>query len=785
MSNYNFAPTLDGLNNIDGNNINSNTLITDYLTVNLGSSVPTADPSSNNNTIASTAYVTNAISNTSSNYVDLTSQQTITGEKTFSNTNTKITGNTVTNSIQSPDPTTNINIGTQLTTGDINLGTTFIGPSMGVALNWGTSSNTGQLSLNGGSFNLNSSGVYTQRSGPTFGMNMADNQTSGIFNMAHKSDRTGAININTGGTSTAPLNISSGTTVNAPIIIGSASSTTQTATHNAITTFTKIPQCSITALNPYDLVNKDYVDNKDFVTLTGPSQTITGEKVYTNTNLFLNDNGTNSNNGFLAFQDSAGDGAGMYYNNDDTDGVGGLRIVSSKYGFAFSSTTGAGEHCDFLSEDINFRAVEACIFSEFAIPPPTGGQKNQIKRGAIYDKSSSLLNPVITFQNGQATDIGVTFNALNVFVPIGNTCNMVRVSIPFNLLACSTFGLPSATATIGLRFDGFSVVYLKNGVAYTPTNNYSYSPATGTTINWNKTGSQSNVQGLASYFGNLEIAFNIDINNTSVDTYQVRINPSATITNYSINFDIFKFVCKNGTSGQTNGVSFRNTSATLYSGGTMTFAGGNPSFVDTSVTKIGLSYPTPPNTCYAFMPLNNNITPPAMISQYAGTVAPLGWLLCDGGTYNISNYGNLYAVIGNLYGGSLSAGTFSVPDTRGVFVAGNGSSTFGGKTYTRTLGTRQNDKIQQHKHTYSDLHWYDENAGGANQSIVINGANYENPSGDNNGSNTDEQFTKRLTSNTWENNVTQTNQYTDPTSGQITSNETYPANIALNYIIKW
>ena len=45
MSNYNFSPTLDGLNNVDGNSINSNTVITDYLTVNLGSSVPTLSPS--------------------------------------------------------------------------------------------------------------------------------------------------------------------------------------------------------------------------------------------------------------------------------------------------------------------------------------------------------------------------------------------------------------------------------------------------------------------------------------------------------------------------------------------------------------------------------------------------------------------------------------------------------------------------------------------------------------------------------------------------------------------
>lgn len=85
MSNYNFAPTLDGLNNVDGNSINSNTVITDYLTVNLSSSVPTLPPSTNNNSIASTAFVTNAVSGSIiTNYVTTNTNQTISGLKTFS-----------------------------------------------------------------------------------------------------------------------------------------------------------------------------------------------------------------------------------------------------------------------------------------------------------------------------------------------------------------------------------------------------------------------------------------------------------------------------------------------------------------------------------------------------------------------------------------------------------------------------------------------------------------------------------------------------------------------------
>ena len=79
-------------------------------------------------------------------------------------------------------------------------------------------------------------------------LTIGDTQTTGILGIGGLSARSGAININTGGTTTAPVNISSGTTLNAPITIGSSSSTTQTCSMNAETTFNKnvIIQDSVT-----------------------------------------------------------------------------------------------------------------------------------------------------------------------------------------------------------------------------------------------------------------------------------------------------------------------------------------------------------------------------------------------------------------------------------------------------------------------------------------------------------------------------------------------------------
>ena len=227
--------SMNGLVTIDANSISTDELDVDTLVVNLSGTAPTVSALSNDTNIATTAWVTN---HTSANYVTISGIQTVTGEKTFSNANTFISGNLITNSIQSSNPINSMNIGTTLTTGDINLGSSAL--ATGVALNWGGSSNSGQLNFQGGSFSLTSSGVYTIRCGPTFNTIIADTQSTGIMNIATKSDRSGAININSGTTSTAPVNISILTTLNAPITIGSTFSTTQTLLIHALTTFKKL-----------------------------------------------------------------------------------------------------------------------------------------------------------------------------------------------------------------------------------------------------------------------------------------------------------------------------------------------------------------------------------------------------------------------------------------------------------------------------------------------------------------------------------------------------------------
>jgi hypothetical protein len=117
-------------------------------------------PGDNSTNIATTAFVNGAVSGA---FVTLNTAQTITGEKTLSNANTFITGNTVTDSIQSS--------------------------AVGIT------------------------------------QNIATAQTSGVLNIGTLGARSGAININTGGTSTSNVNISTASTSFNTVSIGSTGGT--------------------------------------------------------------------------------------------------------------------------------------------------------------------------------------------------------------------------------------------------------------------------------------------------------------------------------------------------------------------------------------------------------------------------------------------------------------------------------------------------------------------------------------------------------------------------------
>jgi microcystin-dependent protein len=84
--------------------------------------------------------------------------------------------------------------------------------------------------------------------------------------------------------------------------------------------------------------------------------------------------------------------------------------------------------------------------------------------------------------------------------------------------------------------------------------------------------------------------------------------------------------------------------------------------------------------------------PAGTIVAFAGTVAPNGWLLCDGAAVGRTANASLFNVITTLYGEGDGAATFNVPDLRGRTIIGVGT---GNGLTPRTIA----DTVGEESHT--------------------------------------------------------------------------------------
>jgi microcystin-dependent protein len=154
--------------------------------------------------------------------------------------------------------------------------------------------------------------------------------------------------------------------------------------------------------------------------------------------------------------------------------------------------------------------------------------------------------------------------------------------------------------------------------------------------------------------------------------------------------------------------------------------------------------------------------PPGTIMLYTSAAAPQGYLLCHGQSVLIADYSALYSVIGSTfkYSKPSYSGQFYVPDMRGLFVRGVGENEILPVSGPTSIGTLQESSVQEHSHQYYR----------PQDSITCTEAPY-----------TDYHTV-------WDNitsaALTGTTLY-DPNGDVISSSETRPANISLNYIIKY
>jgi len=89
------------------------------------------------------------------------------------------------------------------------------------------------------------------------------------------------------------------------------------------------------------------------------------------------------------------------------------------------------------------------------------------------------------------------------------------------------------------------------------------------------------------------------------------------------------------------------------------------------------------------------------VTAFAMPTPPEGWLVCDGSAVSRTDYADLYAVIGTVWGHGDQIATFNLPDLRGEFVRGFDAGR--GVDVDRLFATSQQDEMQGHGHTLDPL----------------------------------------------------------------------------------
>ncbi|MDP2697586.1 phage tail protein [Thalassospira sp.] len=80
------------------------------------------------------------------------------------------------------------------------------------------------------------------------------------------------------------------------------------------------------------------------------------------------------------------------------------------------------------------------------------------------------------------------------------------------------------------------------------------------------------------------------------------------------------------------------------------------------------------------------------VSAFAMPTPPEGWLVCDGSAVSRTDYADLFATIGTLWGHGNQVSTFNLPDLRGEFIRGFDDGR--GVDVDRTFGSVQLDAVQ-------------------------------------------------------------------------------------------
>ena len=89
--------------------------------------------------------------------------------------------------------------------------------------------------------------------------------------------------------------------------------------------------------------------------------------------------------------------------------------------------------------------------------------------------------------------------------------------------------------------------------------------------------------------------------------------------------------------------------------------------------------------------VNTHTTPTGSITMFSGSVAPNGWLICDGSNVSRTTYADLFNIIGTNYGNGDGSTTFTLPNFKGRVPVGKDTNDTDFDTLGETGGNKTDD----------------------------------------------------------------------------------------------
>lgn len=126
----------------------------------------------------------------------------------------------------------------------------------------------------------------------------------------------------------------------------------------------------------------------------------------------------------------------------------------------------------------------------------------------------------------------------------------------------------------------------------------------------------------------------------------------------------------------------------------------------------------------SFIQNTGSLVPPGAVMAFATENPPAGWLHCNGAAVSRTDYADLFAAIGTMYGSGDGSSTFNLPDYRGQFLrswdnsSGNDPDSAnradrGDGITGDVVGSKQLDAFKSHTHTdWPEVYAYVAGGGG-------------------------------------------------------------------------